>query len=187
MILRSADPHHLNEPGLDTIKRQVKSELDKILGDGELRADQGARILGLMAEAAARFGREQNLDVRLDSAFGAGASARFARADGNLDNSRQERLFSDLPTPEGERVANYSLGFCGGAAGLGEHTRSLPQRTAPERSQPAADFLARLLVGVAPGRVQTLHVIEGSGDQVSEASGAGFESRLRTEMEAAPL
>jgi len=42
----------------------------RILGDGELRADQGARILGLMAEAAARFGREQNLDVRLDSAFG---------------------------------------------------------------------------------------------------------------------
>ena len=26
----------------------------RILGDGELRADQGARILGLMAEAAAR-------------------------------------------------------------------------------------------------------------------------------------
>jgi len=46
---------------------------------------------------------------------------------------------------------------------------------------------ARLLVGVAPGRVQTLHVIEGSDDQITEASGAGFESRLRTEMEATPL
>jgi flagellar protein FliO/FliZ len=46
---------------------------------------------------------------------------------------------------------------------------------------------ARLLVGVAPGRVQTLHVIEGSDDQVTEASGAVFESRLRTEMEASPL
>ena len=33
MILRSADPQHLNEPNLDTIKRQVRFELDKILGD----------------------------------------------------------------------------------------------------------------------------------------------------------
>jgi len=31
MILRSADPQHLNEPNLDTIKRQIKFELDKIL------------------------------------------------------------------------------------------------------------------------------------------------------------
>ena len=46
---------------------------------------------------------------------------------------------------------------------------------------------ARLLVGVAPGRVQTLHVIEGSHDQITEASGAAFDSRLRTEMEANPL
>ena len=46
---------------------------------------------------------------------------------------------------------------------------------------------ARLLVGVAPGRVQTLHVIESSDDQITEASGAVFESRLRTEMEASPL
>jgi flagellar protein FliO/FliZ len=45
---------------------------------------------------------------------------------------------------------------------------------------------ARLLVGVAPGRVQTLHVIEGSVDQVTEATGEAFESRLRTEMEATP-
>lgn len=36
MILRSADPQHLNEPNLDTIKRQVKFELDKVLGDEEL-------------------------------------------------------------------------------------------------------------------------------------------------------
>ena len=46
---------------------------------------------------------------------------------------------------------------------------------------------ARLLVGVAPGRVQTLHVIEGSDDQVTDATGEAFESRLRTEIEAAPL
>ena len=36
MILRSADPQHLNEPNLDTLKRQIKFELDQILGDDEL-------------------------------------------------------------------------------------------------------------------------------------------------------
>ena len=46
---------------------------------------------------------------------------------------------------------------------------------------------ARLLVGVAPGRVQMLHVIEGGDDSVRYATGEAFESRLRTEMEATPL
>lgn len=36
MILRRADPQYLNEPNLDTIKRQIKHELDAILGDEEL-------------------------------------------------------------------------------------------------------------------------------------------------------
>ncbi|MFT4648348.1 MAG: hypothetical protein ACI9X4_001571 [Glaciecola sp.] len=132
----------------------------RILGDGELRADQGARILGLMAEAAARFGREENLDVRLDSAFGTRASVRFARSDGESEHGRQGRLFSDLPTPEGERAVHYSLGFAGGAAGLGEHARAftltLGHRSGQEPSQAAADFLARLLVGVRSGALNTL-------------------------------
>ncbi len=46
---------------------------------------------------------------------------------------------------------------------------------------------ARLLVGVAPGRVQTLHVIEGSGDQIAEATGEAFGTRLQAEMETSPL
>ncbi len=46
---------------------------------------------------------------------------------------------------------------------------------------------ARLLVGVAPGRVQMLHVIEGGADPVTDATGEAFESRLRTEIEATPL
>jgi len=35
-VIRSAEPHHLNEPGLETIKRRVKRELDQILGDEQL-------------------------------------------------------------------------------------------------------------------------------------------------------
>ncbi len=166
----------------------------RILGDGELRADQGARILGLMAEAAARFGREQNLDVRLDSAFGSGASARFARSDGALDHNRQERLFSDLPTPEGERVAHYSLGFCGGAAGLGEHSRPLAPSSAPDRSQPAADFLARLLVGVRSGALNTLEnpvhgPVDGEGPPVRPhlALWRRFDAMRSEHLEHSPL
>jgi flagellar basal body-associated protein FliL len=36
MILRSADPQHLNEPNLDTLKRQLKFAMEDILGDEEL-------------------------------------------------------------------------------------------------------------------------------------------------------
>ena len=35
-VIRGADPRHLNEPGLETMRRQIKFELDKILGDDSL-------------------------------------------------------------------------------------------------------------------------------------------------------
>lgn len=35
-VIRSAEPHHLEEPGLETVKRRVKRELDQILGDEQL-------------------------------------------------------------------------------------------------------------------------------------------------------
>ncbi len=35
-VIRSAEPHHLEEPGLETIKRRMKRELDGILGDEQL-------------------------------------------------------------------------------------------------------------------------------------------------------
>jgi len=35
-VIRSADPKHLNEPGLETIKRRIKHELDDLLGDERL-------------------------------------------------------------------------------------------------------------------------------------------------------
>ncbi len=35
-VIRSADPKHLNEPGLETIKRRIKHELDGLLGDERL-------------------------------------------------------------------------------------------------------------------------------------------------------
>ena len=35
-VIRSAEPQHLNEPGLETIKRRLKKEFDRILGDEQL-------------------------------------------------------------------------------------------------------------------------------------------------------
>lgn len=35
-VLRSADPAHLDEPGLQTIKRRLKHECDKLFGDDRL-------------------------------------------------------------------------------------------------------------------------------------------------------
>lgn len=35
-LIRSAEPQHLEEPGLVVMRRQIKAELDKILGDDKL-------------------------------------------------------------------------------------------------------------------------------------------------------
>ena len=36
VVVRSADPKHLNEPGLETIRRQIQFELNKIIGSDSL-------------------------------------------------------------------------------------------------------------------------------------------------------
>ena len=38
-VVRGADPKHLNEPGLETLRRDIKAELGKVLGDDELIVD----------------------------------------------------------------------------------------------------------------------------------------------------
>lgn len=35
-VVRSADPEHINEPSLDTLKRRMKFEFDRVLEDPEL-------------------------------------------------------------------------------------------------------------------------------------------------------
>ncbi|HUU82447.1 MAG TPA: hypothetical protein VM243_02980 [Phycisphaerae bacterium] len=35
-VIRGADPKHLNEPGLETLRRQIKFELDKVFGNDSL-------------------------------------------------------------------------------------------------------------------------------------------------------
>ncbi len=39
VVIRAADPQHLNDPSLETIKRQIKFELNNLLGSEELIRD----------------------------------------------------------------------------------------------------------------------------------------------------
>lgn len=81
------------------------------IGDGELRPEQGARVLGFLTEAAQRFGQERGLSVVLSAHFGEQASARFAALDAELFSVNQPSLFeSDQPAPIAGR-APYSCGF----------------------------------------------------------------------------
>lgn len=80
----------------------------RILGDGELRAEQGARILGLVGEAARRFSAERGLCVTLTPAFGEEAARRFARAEG--PRARQGLLFGGASF-EHARRARYTPGY----------------------------------------------------------------------------
>ncbi len=52
------------------------------LGEGEIDADQGARLLGLISEAAQRFARESSLACLVSPFFGERAARRFAWLDG---------------------------------------------------------------------------------------------------------
>lgn len=80
----------------------------RILSDGPARADLGARILGFIHDAARRIGQGMDVDVRITTAFGETAAARFAASDAQLrGQARQPRLFRDLPRPEEDATNSY--------------------------------------------------------------------------------
>ncbi len=84
----------------------------RILGDGLARADQGARILGFLHDAAVRKGAERGLEARVVASMGHVAPGRFAALDAQAGaGARQARLFSDLPAPEQELAHAYRTGF----------------------------------------------------------------------------
>ncbi|MDP6408760.1 MAG: hypothetical protein QGI46_05240, partial [Planctomycetota bacterium] len=82
----------------------------RLLGDGEPQPDQGARVLGLCAEAARRFGATRGLAVVLSPFFGARAGARFARLDAQRPRLVQSTLFGEAGGAA-ERAGPYSHGF----------------------------------------------------------------------------
>lgn len=83
----------------------------RILGDGEVRAEQGQRLLGVLADAAQKLAEERGLTACITSAFSRRAAARFASLDARGPRASQARLFADLPSPEAEMGAPYSVGF----------------------------------------------------------------------------
>ncbi len=126
----------------------------RALGDGELRAEPGARILGLLAEAARRHAALRGLSVHLSPHHGEVAAARLARADEDLADVRQGLLFREVaPFPGGRGPASYLAGF-----GLGAHPGEEPglrearllatvpagswSPPAPDRGEPARQLAA---------------------------------------------
>jgi hypothetical protein len=70
------------------------AEALRLLGDGEVRPEQGARLLGLVSDASRRFAAERGLSVVLTPFFSGEASRRFARLDSNTRRDRQGLLFA---------------------------------------------------------------------------------------------
>lgn len=83
----------------------------RTLGDGELRPQQGARLLGFLSEAARRFSADRGLSVTLTPFFGERAARRFARLDQKGIRSNQQLLFGDVRSRELETGDGYSSGF----------------------------------------------------------------------------
>jgi hypothetical protein len=80
------------------------------IGDGELRPDQGARVLGFLSEAAQRFGHASGLSVSVSPHFGERAAIRFAALDAELFSTSQPLLFDADDRPSVQREP-YTCGF----------------------------------------------------------------------------
>ncbi len=83
----------------------------RVLGDGAPDADQGARALGLLAEAAARFADADTPTCVPTPFFGARAARRFAWLDARRaaeESGRQSWLFAEAA---GEGEPCYTHGF----------------------------------------------------------------------------
>lgn len=86
-------------------------EMLAYLGDGELRPDQGARVLGLLSDAAHRYAQALRLSVDLDPHMGERAALRFARLDAELPQHAQRLLFGDGVGAGVDPQAPYSEGW----------------------------------------------------------------------------
>ncbi|MDP6520732.1 MAG: ATP cone domain-containing protein, partial [Planctomycetota bacterium] len=98
--------HHRPQPGGLHPRRSFAlvpvglPEALRILGDGQIRADQGARLLGLAADAARRFSAGRGLVVTLSPFFGSGPAKRFAELDARMPGWNQGLLFAEAAVDE---------------------------------------------------------------------------------------
>ena len=82
-----------------------------ILGDGDLREDQAARLVGFLVEASERLAEPRGLSVALTPRFGERSAARFTRLDAAQLRVRQSWLFAEPDTGEAADARVYGCGF----------------------------------------------------------------------------
>lgn len=80
-----------------------------VLGDGEIRPEQGARILGLIHDVARRAGAARGLGLCVAAFFGERAAQRFAEIDASAPQVQQRLLFGDGSRFEAGRA--YTAGL----------------------------------------------------------------------------
>ena len=86
----------------------------RVLGDGDIDPEQGARLLGLMVEAAQRFPGPGSPPIHLTTQFGERAASRFAHIDADRargGSPRQRLLFSGADAVGGPGEQPYSEGL----------------------------------------------------------------------------
>jgi hypothetical protein len=149
--LRGAHVEILRERSSFALVPVGLAEALRILGDGECRPEQGGRLLGFLADAAARMAERRGLSLVLAPFFGGRARMRFAALDARTRRSAQPRLFGELPSPEAELVPAYSSGFALPAS----HSLAREQR---DDAGEEGERRARLLAGVASGGLFPLEV-----------------------------
>ncbi len=88
----------------------------RILGDGVARPDQGARVLGVLRDAAQQAAERAGLVIELSTLLSGPASSVLARRAAGEARPTQAGLFGEGPLPESERVERYLSGFDLGAA-----------------------------------------------------------------------
>ncbi len=84
------------------------------LGDGELRAEQGSRLLGLISDAARRYAKERGISVHISTEYGTEAGVRFALCDRALQRVHQGLLFERPKNGEDPAITHtrpYGVGY----------------------------------------------------------------------------
>ncbi len=92
---RGSRPNELRGRVMYAISPVGLREALAVLGDGEIRPEQGARVLGLLNDAARRLAAARGLVVATTAFFGDRAAVRFAELDAALPQHNQRLLFGD--------------------------------------------------------------------------------------------
>lgn len=105
----------------------------RILGDGIVRPEQGARVLGVLRDYGQAEAERMGLHVDVSTLLSGPASEVLARREAGRSRPSQEGLFQEQPLPESERVESYCRGLdLGGGMAAGdpqEHGRALASLT----------------------------------------------------------